>query len=205
VPAGRSRANLRIDDIVATALDLIRANGVENFSMRQLSESLGASLGATYRHLPTKTALLELCGKALFDRSWRPMRDGEDPLVWLQEQLMSLYDLLGQHRGLAAYVVQRPQVTSRDVAGPVHEVLLASGFSEDEAIVVGATLTLYLAGALLTDFEHSVAVDAADAHALVAAGIKFVLTRRPADPVPTKAGRPTKAVRAAAARRRVAN
>ncbi len=198
MPAGRPRAHLRTDDIVSTALDLIRANGVENLSMRQLSERLGVSLGATYRHLPTKDALLELCGKALFDRSWRPIREGEDPVGWLEEQLMSLYDVLRQHRGLAAYVVQRPQVTSRDVAGPVHEVLLASGFSEDGAIVVGATLTLYLAGALLTDFEHSVAVEAADAHALVAAGITFILTGTTARTVPTQAVR-------SATRRRVAD
>jgi len=192
VQAGKSRANLNADDIVETALTLIRERGVEGFSMRQLSERLGASLGATYRHLPTKDALLEMCGKAVFDRSWRPLRDGEDPLEWLQAQVMSLYHVLGEHRGLASYVMRRPQVSARGVADPVHDVLLRSGFTEEEAITTGLVLTLYLAGALLSDFEHSVTVETGDAGALVAAGVKFILTRRAPDGAAKPAARARK-------------
>jgi hypothetical protein len=60
----------------------------------------------------------------------------------------------------------------------VHDVLLSSGFTEEEAITTGVVLTLYIAGALLSDFEHSVAVETADAGALIAAGVKFILTRK---------------------------
>jgi AcrR family transcriptional regulator len=194
VPAAKPRATLNADDIVETALALIRERGVGGFSMRQLSDRLGASLGATYRHLPTKDALLELCGKAVFDRSWRPLQDGEDPMEWLQAQVMSLYHVLGEHRGLASYVIRRPRVSARDVADPVHDVLLSAGFTEDEAITTGVVLTLYLAGALLSDFEHSVTVETADAGALIAAGVKFILTRKgpgdatkPAAPAPKTA------------------
>ncbi|HVV12566.1 TetR/AcrR family transcriptional regulator [Amycolatopsis sp.] len=178
MPAAKSRATLNADDIVEAALTLIRERGVDGFSMRQLSERLGASLGATYRHLPTKDALLQQCGKAVFDRSWRPLQDGEEPLEWLQAQVMSLYHVLGEHPGLASYVIRRPQASARDIVDPVHDVLISSGFTEDEAITTGLVLTLYLAGALLSDFEHSVAVETADAGALVAAGVRFILGRR---------------------------
>ncbi|HVW44844.1 MAG TPA: TetR family transcriptional regulator [Amycolatopsis sp.] len=198
--AGKSRANLNADDIVETALTLIRERGVEGLSMRQLAERLGASLGATYRHLPTKDALLQLCGKAVFDRSWRPLQEGEDPLEWLQAQVMSLYHVLGEHRGLAAYVIRRPRVSARDVADPVHQVLLSSGFTEEEATTIGLVLTLYLAGALLSDFEHTVAVETADAAALVAKGVKFILTRRSPDGA-VKPAKPAPKTRKAAAPR----
>jgi AcrR family transcriptional regulator len=64
----KPRASLSTPEIVDAALELISQVGVDNLSMRQLSSHLGASLGATYRHLPTKQALLEVCAKQLFDR-----------------------------------------------------------------------------------------------------------------------------------------
>jgi AcrR family transcriptional regulator len=177
VPAGRPRANLSTDDIVDMALTLIRERGVEGLSMRQLSGHLGASLGATYRHLPNKDALLEQCGRVLFARSWRPLDEGENPLEWLQEQVLSVYRVLALHRGMASYVVHHIQTAAQEIAEPVLGVLLASGFSEEEAVVVGTVLTLFTAGALLTDFERTVAVDTADPQSLVAAGIAFILSR----------------------------
>lgn len=170
--SSKDRASLNLDEIVDNALGLIREGGVSAFSMRQLSTRLGASLGATYRHLPTKDALLDRCGRALFDRCWQPIQAGEDPLEWLQQQVMNLYNVLAEYPGMAVYVVPH----SRDVVLPVQEVLIESGFSESEARVVATVLTLYTAGALLTDFEHTIGADAPDPRALVAAGIQFVLT-----------------------------
>lgn len=172
MPSSKARATLNLDEIVDNALGLIREGGVESLSMRQLSTRLGASLGATYRHTPTKEALLDLCGKALFDRCWQPLRVDEDPLEWLQRQVMNLYNLLTEYRGMAVYVVRQ----TRDVVVPVQQVLLESGFSEPEAPLVGTVLTLYTAGALLTDFEHTIAAEAPDPKALIAAGLRFILS-----------------------------
>ncbi|WP_330255106.1 TetR family transcriptional regulator [Nocardia sp. NBC_00565] len=172
MPSSKTRASLNLDEIVDNALGLIREGGVASLSMRQLSTRLGASLGATYRHLPTKEALLDLCGKALFDRCWQPLQVGEDPLEWLEQQVMNLYNVLTEYRGMAEYVVRH----TRDVVNPVHEVLIESGFSESEAPLVATVLTLYTAGALLTDFEHTIAVDAPDPKAMIAAGMHFVLS-----------------------------
>ena len=176
MPAQKPRPNLNSDDIVEATLALVRENGVSGFSMRQLSERLGASVGATYRHLPTKEALLELCGESLFDRSWRPISEGEDPLEWLSSQVMNLYNVLREHRGIATYVVQHSRSASRNVSEPVHQVLLQAGFSEDDAVLAGTVLTLYTAGALLVDFERAVALDTDDPKGLVEAGIRFILS-----------------------------
>jgi AcrR family transcriptional regulator len=176
VPEVKPRPHLNTDDIVDTALALISEGGVANLSMRQLSKRLGASLGATYRHLPTKEALLELCGKALFDRSWSPLGEDEDPLEWLQRQIMNLYTVVSEHRGMAAYVLRYNRSASRDIVDPVHQVLLDSGFGEDEATIARIVLMLYTTGALLSDFEHTVAAEAPDPRALVAAGMSFILS-----------------------------
>ena len=44
--------------MVAAALELIEANGVENLSVREAAKKAGVSPGAPFRHFPTKAALL---------------------------------------------------------------------------------------------------------------------------------------------------
>src|ERR1700735_5755608 len=54
--------------IVSAALDIIAERGVAGLSMRLLSQRLGVSLGATYRHVPNKDDLLRLVAADLYGR-----------------------------------------------------------------------------------------------------------------------------------------
>ena len=58
-------AELTIDRIVATAVELLDADGIEAFSMRALARRLGHSTMATYRHVPNREALLQLAADAV--------------------------------------------------------------------------------------------------------------------------------------------
>ena len=44
--------------LVETAIELVRASGSENFSLRDAASKLGVSANATYRHFDSKSALL---------------------------------------------------------------------------------------------------------------------------------------------------
>src|SRR3981081_4526352 len=68
-PAAADRqAGLGKDTILAAALDTHPERGVAGLSMRVLSQRLGVSLGATYRHVPNKDELLRLVAADLYAR-----------------------------------------------------------------------------------------------------------------------------------------
>src|SRR3984957_20774550 len=68
-PAAAARSTgLDQQSIVSAALDIIAERGVQGLSMRVLSQRLGVSLGATYRHVPNKDELLRLVAANLYAR-----------------------------------------------------------------------------------------------------------------------------------------
>jgi AcrR family transcriptional regulator len=162
--------------IVDVALELIaEGGGVEELSMRQLSARLGVSLGAAYRHVATKEDLLALCGRELFRRALRPRLEGADPVAWVREQMVTLYDTVCTHPGMAAYIVQRIDVTGTETVDAVRDALLAAGHPAESEGVVRFVLTFYLAGVLLAGPTILAAVGAPDPHELIAAGLDYLL------------------------------
>lgn len=176
-----ARASLNQEQIVDAALALIAEAGVDQLSMRQLSARLGASLGATYRHVATKEDLLALCGRALYDRSYRPRRPDEDPVDWVRSQVLDVYDLLNAHPGMAAYVVRHFNLVSPDLAHAFRDALLSAGLKPSEITTAGMVMTFYVAGTLLSDSAATfAAAGIADPKPMLSAGLDFIL--RPAHP-----------------------
>ena len=58
-PSGRARAELSRDRILAAALELIDAGGLNTLNMRDLGQALGASTMSVYRHFRNKSELLD--------------------------------------------------------------------------------------------------------------------------------------------------
>jgi len=56
------------DALVAAALELIEANGVEQLSLREAAKKAGVSPGAPFRHFPTKAALLTAVAEQAAER-----------------------------------------------------------------------------------------------------------------------------------------
>ncbi|MDQ1697815.1 MAG: TetR/AcrR family transcriptional regulator, tetracycline repressor protein [Frankiaceae bacterium] len=172
----KARASLSKDEIVDVALGLIAEVGVDQLSMRQLSDRLGASLGATNRHVPTKEALLALCGRALYERSYRPRGPEDDPLDWVREQLVTLHELLISHPGMATYVVNQPDLVTPELVAAVQESLIDAGLSEAEADAARLVLYFYSAGVLVTDSAALLsAAGLSDPGVMFTAGIDYIL------------------------------
>jgi AcrR family transcriptional regulator len=182
-PAPTTRANLSTNDIVDTALELIAEYGVEQLSMRQLSARLGSSLGATYRHVATKEALLHLCGEQLIARSFRPLVPDEDPLAWIRERVLDLYDVLRTHPGMAAYIIGQPDIVTTELVTSVQKALLAAGRSEISSDHARLVLFFYCSGALLTDAASLFAsAGIAEPRQLIADGLDYILQTGSASP-----------------------
>ncbi|GAA1970573.1 hypothetical protein GCM10009798_34170 [Nocardioides panacihumi] len=170
-----TRASLSLDLIVDTALKLISEHGADRLSMRHLSAALGVSLGATYRHVASKDELLVLCGRRLYERSYTKRAADEDPLHWVRDQVMHLYDLLVAHPGMARRVVFAGNVDP-ELAEDIRQALLQTGHSEDSVDTIGLVLTLYTAGALMASAQAEVHRESGSStRTLIIAGLDFIL------------------------------
>lgn len=174
-----TRANLSLDLIVDTALKLISEHGADRLSMRHLSAALGVSLGATYRHVAGKDELLVLCGRRLFERSYTKRAPGEDPLLWVREQVMHLYDLLVAHPGMARRVVFAGNVDP-ELAADIRQALLQTGHSDTSVDTIGLVISLYTAGALMASGQAEVHRENGEStRSLIIAGLDFILHSYP--------------------------
>src|ERR1700761_1813625 len=162
--AGRS-SGLGKDTIVAAALDIIAERGVPGLSMRVLSERLGVSLGATYRHVPNKNELLRLVAADLYARV-KPADDCEDEFEQAKRVMLQIHDLLAAYQGMAAHIAQNvPEFYSRSVASLISDPLQAAGLSRAEADRIVFALVLLNAGHMLFQVPPELEGEAAAAFA----------------------------------------
>jgi AcrR family transcriptional regulator len=159
--------------IVAAALDIIAKAGVDGLTMRQLSNDLGVTLGATYKHVPNKRALLELVADELFARI-----EDTDPqdAAWLDRMhalFVQIFDTFRAFPGLAQHVSQHPPLDSQ----PPHlrttlvKILSDGGFSDSSIDDLLNALFFYTTGALLMDATGT----PFDSEAAFAKGLDFLL------------------------------
>ncbi|HMD23943.1 MAG TPA: helix-turn-helix domain-containing protein [Streptosporangiaceae bacterium] len=150
-PAAFDRSSgLDKQSIVSAALDIIAERGVPGLSMRLLSQRLGVSLGATYRHVPNKEDLLRLVAADLYGRI-TPADDTEgDGFDQAKHVMLQIHDVLAAYPGMAAHIAQNiPEFTSERLASLITDPLQAAGLSADEAARIVFTLILLNAGHML--------------------------------------------------------
>lgn len=107
-----ARARLSRDVIVRVAVEIADAQGFDALRMRGVATALGVTPMALYRHLPDKSALVDV----VVDESLRavPIVDPTSPMLSeVQRCFEGLYDLLLAHPGLAR------AVSERSLEGPV--------------------------------------------------------------------------------------
>ncbi len=75
-PARRVRAELSRDRILASALELIDARGLDTLNMRDLGQALGASTMSVYRHFRNKSELLDAVVDHVVEGFAPPVMDG---------------------------------------------------------------------------------------------------------------------------------
>jgi AcrR family transcriptional regulator len=107
----RGRGELTREGIVAVAIGIADAEGLDALSMRRVATELGAATMSLYRHVPSKEELVlqmidTVLGEERFPedgpRHWRPRLEVAGRLLWT---------ILRRHRWLAgAMTVARPQL-----------------------------------------------------------------------------------------------
>jgi AcrR family transcriptional regulator len=148
-----SRPGLSEESIVEAAKELLAEHGVDGLTMRALSDRLGVALGATYRHVPNKHALLLLVARSLYD-DISHVEEEHDPLARVKAVMLEVRRMFAHYPGMAAYVsahmsdFESPAVTTMLV-----EPLLESGLPADEAEVLVLDLVLFTAGVLLVKVD----------------------------------------------------
>jgi AcrR family transcriptional regulator len=137
--------------IVAAALDIIAADGVEGLSMRRLSVRLGVALGATYRHVPNKHELLRLVAAELYARIESPTGVA-DEFEQAESVIVHVHDALAAYPGMAAYIAQHiPEFTSTRLASLITGPLCAAGLTAAESQRIAFALVLLNAGHMLLE------------------------------------------------------
>jgi AcrR family transcriptional regulator len=131
------REPLSRGQIVAAALKLIDAEGLDAFSMRRLGQELGAGATSIYWHVRDKDQLIDL----VLDEILAEIELSEDPAVAWRERAASLARefraVLRRHPHLAAVFGSRLSLGPNTLRGIEHllAVLRAAGFE-------GTALTL---------------------------------------------------------------
>ena len=145
----REQPALSRQQIVAEAVRLLDAEGIEALSMRKLGTRLGAGATSLYRHVANKDELIELAVDEIFGELQAP--DMSDPANWREATTacaQSMRTVILRHPWIAsmlgamAYLGPNLMRLSEDILG----MLEAAGFSLTEANSAMNTVFAYVIG-----------------------------------------------------------
>jgi AcrR family transcriptional regulator len=148
-----SRPGLSTPIIVEAAKGLLAEHGVDGLTMRALSDRLGVALGATYRHVPNKHALLRLVAGSLY-ADISHVENERDPLTRVKAVMVEVRRMFAHYPGMATYVsAHMSDFESPEVTTMLVETLQEAGLRADEAEMLVLDLVLFTAGALLVKVD----------------------------------------------------
>ncbi|MEQ3549926.1 TetR family transcriptional regulator [Pseudonocardia nematodicida] len=139
--------------IVAAALAIIDAEGLEAFSLKRLARDMEVQAPSLYHHFPDKASILEEVARAIVLETPRPRRrDPEDWIEYLVTQSLNFRRTVLRHANAAPVLLQ---FMPREVLAPVYEVsarLLAdAGVPTHLQVLVLDALDRFTLGAALTE------------------------------------------------------
>ncbi|GAA2892784.1 TetR/AcrR family transcriptional regulator [Streptosporangium fragile] len=155
------------DRIVAAALDLVDAEGLEAVSTRRLAAELGVSGPSLYNHVATKEELIDSVVDAVLGEVDTSMftRLGADDQDWraaLAAWAESYRATLAAHPNIVPVVAQGPgrRANALRIADAVFGGLVAAGWPRREATRVGALMRYFITGSALGSFAGGFPDDA---------------------------------------------
>lgn len=147
---------LSTDEVVAAALAIVAEVGVAGLTMRLLSDRLGVALGATYKHVPNKGALLALVANELFTQIEHDVAEDEEWSGRVRALFVCIYDTFRAYPGLADQIAFHPPAADPPQLGlTLIKLLSDAGFSASAVDDLMSALFFYTTGALLTDARPS--------------------------------------------------
>jgi AcrR family transcriptional regulator len=149
----RPREGLTEARIVEAAMSLLAEHGVDGLSMRVLSDRLGVALGATYRHVPNKHALLQLVARNLY-AGICGVQEESDSLAQVKAVMLEVRRIFGNYPGMAAYMsAHMSEFESPEVVTMLVDPLLKAGLRPADVEVLMISLVLFTAGHLLVHLD----------------------------------------------------
>ena len=133
----------RRDDVVARAIEVLDAHGLDALSMRRLAGDLGVQPGALYHHFTNKDALLAAIADEILRRGRRPA----EIMAWdaeLQLLCLGLRDAMRRHRDGAVLIAQVNRADAEALERPLRSALERAGADGDLARVGARTLLRYV-------------------------------------------------------------
>lgn len=147
----RVRLSRRI--ILEAALGIVQTEGVHRLSVRRLTQALGVSPMAVYKHFDSKNAILAgvldllvreeaIFGDATSHSDWRE---------WAHEAFFRMYSSLREHHELVALTIGLSELTpaTREASEAALSVLRDAGFTSEEAVRLFSTLSRFVLGAVM--------------------------------------------------------
>ncbi|WP_152189739.1 TetR/AcrR family transcriptional regulator [Georgenia satyanarayanai] len=158
---GQRRGVLDRDRVVATAIELVEADGLNALSMRRLGAAMGVEAMALYRYVDGREDLLEAVVEEVTSKVERAADMDIGPhggwQAYLQRVAHTVRDLAFAHPQVFPLVATRhpaapwlrPPLRNLDVVEDFLATLSAAGFSEDQAVTAYRAFTSFLLGQLL--------------------------------------------------------
>ncbi|TRW43093.1 TetR/AcrR family transcriptional regulator [Georgenia yuyongxinii] len=163
-PAPRRREPLTRDRVLAAALSLVDAEGVDALTMRRLARELGCNAMALYRYAASRDALLDGVVETVMT-DLVILADGTDWEAQLRRTAHEFRSIALAHPHVVPLLVTRPLSTPLGLRplGTVRPLemlltlLVGAGFSAEDALHVYRVYFGFLYGHVLTELQELVA------------------------------------------------
>jgi AcrR family transcriptional regulator len=153
------RQGLTVDRIVATAIEVADAEGVQAVTMRRVAQALGVAPMSLYTYVPGKAELLDLMLDTVYAQMARTDLSNKPWRMRVEVVAQENRDLYDQHRWAATISTSRPPLGPGLMAKYEHELTAFAGLGLDD-VEMDAALTYLL------NFVQASARSAAEAVAI---------------------------------------
>jgi AcrR family transcriptional regulator len=145
------RRPLTRERIIAAALALVDASGLDALTMRRLGASLGVEAMSLYKHVPNKEAILDGIRERLLAEfsatlPAAPASDWRDDLARFARAYRAVGRAHPEAFSLLASAPGRAYVVGSDIAEQAIQRLMAEGLGRDDAIRAQRTVTRFVLG-----------------------------------------------------------
>jgi AcrR family transcriptional regulator len=184
-----ARAPLSRDAILAAAMAILDADGLDAVSMRAVADRLGTGPASLYAHVSGKDELLALMLDRVIGEVRVPPADARRWADQAREVMRSMRDSLAAHRDIARVAIGEIPTGHNAIAAMegVLAILLAGGLPKQVAAYAADLLPLYVVATAYEDSIRQTRMGLATEEQQVAyiAGIRDYFSSLPADRFPT--------------------
>jgi len=160
-----ARGRLSPELIVATAVELIEADGESAASMRRISAELGVAAMSLYNHVPSKAALLDAVADWVSAQITVPAMPDADWDTRARALARAFRDVATRYPNCMLLAMSRAPMSMVGLAPLEYALEMAheAGYDEAEAIRLVRAVTSYVIGSVVTSVTRRRAVEAAAA------------------------------------------